>query len=85
MKKILLSLTLAAFAIAAEAGDAKVCPFMEGAKSGCCSGEKSEQVKTSTKAQGGCCSEAKAAACKAKPAKAQVLMSPKAAAEVASK
>jgi len=84
MKKILLSLVLAAFAVAAQAGDAKVCPFMEGAKSGCCSGTCSDQVKTSDQAKGGCCSAAKTAA-KAKPAKAQVLLSPKAAAEIASK
>jgi hypothetical protein len=84
MKKILLSLALVAFAAAAQAGDAKVCPFMESAKSGCCSGKGCDQVKTSDQAKGACCSAAKVTA-KLKPAKAQVLMSPKAAAEVASK
>ncbi len=89
MKNILFALTFAAFAIAAQAGDATGCPFMQGAKSGCCS-QASEQVKTSAPAKGSCCSEAKGAceaktAAKAKPAKAHVLMSPKAAAEVASR
>ncbi len=83
MKKLALSLSLVAFAIAAQATDAKVCTEKDAAKGGCCS-KSCEQVKTSTEAKGSCCSDEKAVT-KGHVTKSHVLMSPKAAAEVASR
>ncbi len=90
MKKLILSLTIAAFAVAVQAGETKACK--EGAKSACCSEKTTEKtaMKTSTEAKsGGCCSESKSAcsekASKGKVTESKVLMSPKAAAEVASR
>jgi len=74
MKKLVLSVALMAFAIAAQAGDAKSSTDKSAAP--CCSKMKvsSEQAKAA------CCSDAKGAMCKA-PGK-QALLSPKAAAEI---
>ena len=82
MKKLVLSLSLVAFAIAGQAADAKVCTDKDAAKGGCCS-KSCEQMKTSTEAKGSCCGDEKAAT-KGHVTKSHVLMSPKAAAEVAS-
>lgn len=79
MKKLLLSLTVVAFAVAAQAGDNKAT-CKDSAKGGCCS-KSADTVKTSTETKGGCCS-AKQTASKGKVSKP--LMSPKAA-ELASK
>jgi hypothetical protein len=61
MKKLILSMMLAAFAVAVQAGEEKSCSDKEG--SGCCGKAKaSEKVKVSTQVQakgeeakGGCC------------------------------
>ena len=74
MKKLLLALTLTAFAVAASQAD-EAKPAKNTKESSCCSAKTSTQAKTTTKSKSecsGCCSE-----------KQQVkLMSPKAAAEM---
>jgi hypothetical protein len=75
MKKLILSAALMAFAVAIQAGDAKVTREA----GSCCSTKTSTQVKgTCTMAGKTACSEG---ACKNAPVK-QALLSPKAAAEV---
>ena len=83
MKRIILSVMLAAFAVAVQAGDDKACTDKE--KSGCCM-----KAKSADQAKAGCCSMDKQAkttgsqaagnTCKAGATKV-ALMSPKAAAE----
>jgi hypothetical protein len=75
MKKLILSLTVMVFAVLAQAGDTKASKDA----APCCS-------KTGDQAKGKCPMAAKAegACCKDAPGK-QVLMSPKAAGEVAKK
>ena len=74
MKKLILSVSLMAFAVAVQAGDAKASK-----ESGACCASK-------TQAKGTCSDQAKAggACCKDAPGK-QALLSPKAAGEVAKK
>lgn len=78
MKKILLSLTVAAFAFAVQAGDAKKEKDSKDAPS-CCAAKTGAQTKAT------CTDKSKTAcsggACKDAPSK-RVLLSPKAAAEV---
>ena len=78
MKKILLSLTVAAFAFAVQAGDAKKEKESKDAPA-CCAAKATSQTKAT------CTDKAKTAssggACKDAPIK-RVLLSPKAAAEV---
>jgi hypothetical protein len=76
MKKLILSLTIMAFAVAVQADDAKASKDA----APCCAS------KTSTQAKGKCsmANQANGACCKDAPGK-QALMSPKAAAEVAKK
>ena len=83
MKRLLLSLTIVAFAVAAQASESKAT-CKDSAKGGCCASKCSEQVKTSTESAGGCCSASKPVS-KGHVTKSQVLMSPKAAGEVASR
>ncbi len=82
MKRIILSLMVMAFAVAVQAGDAKVSQSKDKEKPACCA----SKMKTSTEAKDeGGCPFAKAACCskttvaKATTAKQPVLMSPKAA------
>ena len=86
MKKIILSLMVAGFAIAVQAGDAKTCPNSKTADTaGCCchKTKTSLQVKTSQEAKGTCpfaksaCTKQTAA--KKTNVKQTVLLSPKAA------
>ena len=76
MKKLILSLTLMAFAVAVQAGDAKATKE----NSACCATKASNQAKATcpmaNQAQGACCKDA--------PGK-QALLSPKAAGEVSKK
>ena len=73
MKKLLLSLSLVAFAVAVQAGDAKDSKDA----SPCCSKQAGTQAKgtcpMANQAKGGCCKDASAK---------QALLSPKAAGEV---
>jgi hypothetical protein len=82
MKRIILSVIVMAFAVAAQAGDAKTCPDKNKDQTGCCA----SKVKVSTEAKEGCCPLAKAACCQQASAKQTAvkqtaLLSPKAAAE----
>ncbi len=84
MKKIILSLMVAGFAIAVQAGDAKTCPNKTADTAGCCchKTKTSLQVKTSQEAKG-TCPFAKSACTKQTAAnktkvKQTVLLSPKA-------
>ena len=82
MKKILLSLTVAAFAFAVQAGDAKKEKDSKDAKDApaCCAAKTGAQTKatcTSEKGKTAC----SGGACKDAPSK-RALLSPKAAAEV---
>ena len=74
MKKLILSVSLVAFVVAVQAGDAKASK-----ENGACCASK-------TQAKGSCSEQAKAsgACCKDAPGK-QALLSPKAAGEVAKK
>jgi hypothetical protein len=75
MKKLLLSLSLVAFAVAAQAGDNAACQE----KSSCCSSTKVTQVKSETCPVSGkatSCSMAKAS--KEKQSVAKSLQTPKA-------
>ena len=74
MKRIILSVIVMAFAVAAQAGDAKTCQDKDKDKPACCA----SKVKTSNEAKGSC-PYAKAACCKQAPVKQTVLLSPKAA------
>ena len=74
MKRIILSVIVMAFAVAAQAGDAKTCQDKDKDKPACCA----SKVKTSDEAKGSC-PYAKAACCKQAPVKQTVLLSPKAA------
>ncbi len=65
MKKLILSLVVVAFAVAAQAGDSKTCTAKD--KTAC-------TTKTSTS---GCCSTAQATACCKGAAARQTYMSPK--------
>ena len=69
MKKLILSLTVVAFAVAVQAGDAKTCPMSGGDKPACCAKANAEQTKAG-------CSAAKAKASKLTVSKP--LVSPKA-------
>ena len=74
MKKIILSVVLVAFAVAAQADDAKCCQSKDSSKPFCC------PAKTSTQAKSGSCPFASdKSASKEKPAKQEALLSPKAA------
>jgi len=73
MQKLILSLTIVAFAVAVQAGDTKSCQDKD-AKSACCS-----KMKASEQTKAGCCSGMKMTS-KETPGK-QALLSPKAAAE----
>jgi hypothetical protein len=78
MKRFVLTVIVAAFAVAAQAGDAKSCQEKCTAKDkpACCP----SKVKVSTEAKGGACPMAKSAACTKQTApKQSVLASPKAA------
>jgi hypothetical protein len=84
MKRIILTAVVMAFAVAAQAGDAKPakneCPLKD--KPACCAAKTScsaSKEKVSTGAKDGCCPFAKSAACNKKAAKRPVLASPKAA------
>jgi hypothetical protein len=90
MKKIILALTIVAFAVAVQAGEGKTCSKD---KSACSSKEKAacaakDEAACAAKVKSGCCPKAGAAAkatCpKAQTAKKEAVMSPKAAGEVAS-
>ncbi len=70
MKKLTLSLSVIAFAVAVQAGDAKTCPMSGGDKPACCAKANTEQTKAS------CCPAAKAKASKLTVSKP--LASPKA-------
>ncbi len=72
MKRVILSISLAAFAVAVQAGETKT----DKEASGCCSSMKA----TSTQTSGGCCMSQKAACTKGKETAAAkpVLVSPKA-------
>jgi hypothetical protein len=78
MKNLILTLALAAFAVAAQAADSKPA-CKNSAQAGCC--EKTCPMKAAAEAKSGCCTQGKTAS-KGKVSKP--LMSPKAA-EVASK
>ncbi len=88
MKKLLLSVTLIAFAVAVQAGDAKDSKVATQEKPACCANKTKTSVSTEAKgtcpfAKTECCkqqTQAKAAA--AKPQQ-QALLSPKAASEAA--
>ena len=78
MKRFVLTMMVAAFAVAVQAGDTKSCQEKCTAKDkpACCP----SKVKVSTEAKGGCCPIAKSGACpKQAKAKQAVLASPKAA------
>ena len=76
MKKIILSVIVMAFAVAAQADDAKTCQVKDKNKPACCP----SKAKTSDEAKGSC-PFAKSVCCKPAPAKQAALQSPKAAAE----
>jgi hypothetical protein len=76
MKKIILSVIVMAFAVAAQADDAKTCQVKDKDKPACCP----SKTKTSDEAKG-CCPFAKNASCKQAPAKQVAVQSPKAAAD----
>jgi len=77
MKKYIALLTIAAFAVAAQAAD-KTCPAKD--KAACCMGK--DKATCAEKAKAGCADQAKAGGCCAKSAAARkVLQSPKAAGE----
>ena len=78
MKQLILTVIVAAFAVAAQAGDAKSCQdkCKDKDKPACCP----SKVKVSTEAKSGCCPMAKTASCSKKAAAKQTaLVSPKAA------
>lgn len=76
MKKIILTLTVAAFAVAVQAGDAKNCPLKDKCKPADCPAK----VEKADKAKSGDCPFAKPACCKKQvAAKQAALQSPKAA------
>ena len=66
-----------AFAVAAQADDAKTCQVKDKDKPACCP----SKVKTSEQAKEGCCPFAKSASCKQAPVKQTSLPSPKAASQ----
>jgi len=82
MKKIILALTIVAFAVAVQAGEGKTCSKDKAA----CAGK--DKAGCSAKMESGCCAKA-AASAKANCPKAQAakrwLMSPKAAGELAAR
>ena len=85
MKRIILSVIVMAFAVAAQAGDAKTSQAKDQDQPACCGGK----VKTSVQAKEGTCPFAKSACCKQTAAKQTTvkqtaLLSPKAA-EIAKK
>ncbi len=71
MKKLILSVLLMAFAVAAQAGDTKACTA-EGKTSCCSKAQSTEQTKATP-----CCSSTTKVASKRAPVR-QVLLSPKA-------
>jgi len=76
MKKIILTLMVAAFAVAVQAGDAKNCPLKDKCKPACCP----SKVQKAEQAKAGECPLGKPACCKKQVANKQaVLQSPKAA------
>jgi hypothetical protein len=76
MKRIILTVIVAAFAVAAQAGDAKTCQVKDKDKPACCP----SKAKASDQAKEGTCPFAKGATCsKQAPAKQAGLKSPKAA------
>jgi len=81
MKKIVLALTIVAFAVAVQAGEGKTCSKD---KAAC---PVKDPAACAAKVESGCCpkaaSAAKATCPRAQVAKKQAVMSPKAAAEVA--
>jgi len=78
MKRIILSVIVMAFAVAAQADDAKKCQVVDKDKPSCCP----SKVKTSDQAKEGSCPFAKSACGKQAPVKQTALASPKAAADV---
>ena len=82
MKKIILTLTIVAFAVAVQAGEGKTCSKD---KAACAAKDK---AACAAKAESGCCAKATASAkgtCPKSQAAKKTLMSPKAAGEAASK
>lgn len=83
MKKIILTLTIVAFAVAVQAGEWKTCSKDKAA----CAGK--DKAACSAKAESGCCAKAtvsaKANCPKTQAAKKRWLMSPKAASELAAR
>ena len=77
MKRIILSVIVMAFAVAAQAEDAKTCQVKDKDKPACCP----SKVKTSNEAKGESCPLAKSACGKQAPAKQPVLQSPKVASD----
>jgi hypothetical protein len=75
MKRILLSVIVMAFAVAAQAGDAKTTPAKDQDQPSCCGAK----MKTSLEAKEGTCPFAKMTCCKQKAVKQTALLSPKAA------
>ena len=73
MKKIILSIALMAFAVAAQADDAKPCQVKDSSKPSCCPTKNSDQAKAA------CPIAAGKSACKGKAVKQDALLSPKAA------
>jgi len=88
MKKLVLALTIVAFAVAVQAGDGKTCSKD---KSACSTKDKAacaakDEAACAAKVQSGCCPKAGAAAkatCPKAQAAKKTVMSPKAAGEVA--
>jgi hypothetical protein len=82
MKKLFLTLTIVAFAVAVQAGEGKTCPKEKAA----CAGK--DKATCAAKAESGCCAQsastAKVTCPRAQAAKKEAVMSPKAAGEVAS-
>jgi hypothetical protein len=83
MKRIILSVIVMSFAVAAQAGDATSCQDKSMDKPACCSSKTKVSISNEAKgscpfAKSECCKEASAKQTAAKPA---VLQSPKAAAE----
>ena len=79
MKKLLLTLSLVAFSVAVQAGEAKTSKTAsDKEKSACCSQAKATET---TKA----CDESKTSCCSAKTSSKQALLSPKAAGEATKK
>ena len=86
MKRIILSVIVISFAVAAQAGDATTCQDKDKDKPACCANKTKVVYHTKAANEGkGCCPFAKSECCKdaaaKQSAKPAVLQSPKSAAE----